>query len=105
RWCAVSLGHSGSPIYRKSRRCRLRHVINCVQSQLITDHQGTINASQCRLSVPPINASQCRLSVCISAAYQCQSVPLNSASQCRLLVPVSTAYQCHISVLPFGAHQ
>ncbi|CAI9580962.1 unnamed protein product [Staurois parvus] len=32
---SVSLGHSGSPIHRKSRRCLLSHVISCVQSQLI----------------------------------------------------------------------
>ncbi|CAI9617491.1 unnamed protein product [Staurois parvus] len=36
RRCAVSLGHSGSPIHGKSRSCRLGHVISCVQSQLIT---------------------------------------------------------------------
>ncbi|CAI9611765.1 unnamed protein product [Staurois parvus] len=33
-----NLGHSRSPIHGKSRRCRLSHVISCVQSQLITDH-------------------------------------------------------------------
>ncbi|CAI9585398.1 unnamed protein product, partial [Staurois parvus] len=40
RQCAVSLGHSGSPIHGKSQRCRLSHVISCVQSQLITCKQG-----------------------------------------------------------------
>ncbi|CAI9607963.1 unnamed protein product, partial [Staurois parvus] len=40
RRCAVCLGHSGSPIHVKSRRCQLGHVISCVQSQLITCKQG-----------------------------------------------------------------
>ncbi|CAI9599514.1 unnamed protein product, partial [Staurois parvus] len=40
RRCAVSLGHSGSPIHGKSQRCRLGHVISCVQLQLITCKQG-----------------------------------------------------------------
>ncbi|CAI9567595.1 unnamed protein product, partial [Staurois parvus] len=93
----------------KSRRCRLGHVISCVQSQLITDHQGTddqcgprsatcqcssvpisaksmpnISAYQCT-SMPHISAHLSSLSMSpISATYQCQSVPPNSASQCRL---------------------
>ncbi|CAI9586534.1 unnamed protein product, partial [Staurois parvus] len=80
-----SLGHSGSLINGKSRRCRLGHVISCVQSQLIawdiyTDHQGTDD--QCAHQCSPINAS-----------CQCPSVP----HQCHLSVPTS-AHQCHISV-------
>ncbi|CAI9532369.1 unnamed protein product, partial [Staurois parvus] len=79
RRCAVSLGHSGSPIHGKSRRCRLGHVISYVQSQLITwnmytDHQGTDD--QCALmisvapAVPPVSAHQCQLSVPISVTDQ-----------------------------------
>ncbi|CAI9561185.1 unnamed protein product, partial [Staurois parvus] len=56
RRCAVSLGHSGSPIHGKSQRCRLSHVI---QSQLITwdmytDHQSTDD--------------QCALMICVAPA-------------------------------------
>ncbi|CAI9595846.1 unnamed protein product, partial [Staurois parvus] len=69
RW---SLGHSESPINRKSQRCRLCHVISGVQSQLIawdmyTDHQGTDD--QCALmiivapSVSPASVHQCHISV------------------------------------------
>ncbi|CAI9621217.1 unnamed protein product, partial [Staurois parvus] len=100
--CSVSLGHSGSPINRKSRRCRLGHVISCVQSQLIswdiyTDHQGTDD--QCALTicvapaVPPVSVHQCQLSVLIHATSQCPSVP----HQCHISLPTS-AHQCHISV-------
>ncbi|CAI9576333.1 unnamed protein product, partial [Staurois parvus] len=123
-----SLGHSGSPINRKSRRCRLGHVISCVQSQLITwdmytDHQSTDD--QCALmicvapAVPAVSVHQCQLSVLIHAicpsvphfsAYQCTSMPHISAhlscfsvapisaSQCRLSMPVSATYQCCQSV-------
>ncbi|CAI9536150.1 unnamed protein product, partial [Staurois parvus] len=58
---------------------------------------------QCQ-SVPPFNASQCHLSVLpVSATYQCcQSVPPISASQCRLSVCISAAYQC-ASVPPISA--
>ncbi|CAI9543480.1 unnamed protein product [Staurois parvus] len=50
RRCAVFLGHSGSPIYGKRRKCRLGHVISCVQSQLITwdtytDHHLSVSIS------------------------------------------------------------
>ncbi|CAI9621447.1 unnamed protein product, partial [Staurois parvus] len=80
----------------KRRRCRLGHVISCVQSQLITwdmytDHQGTDD--QCALmisvapAVPPVSAHQC----------QCPSVPRASAHQCHISVHTS-AHQCHISV-------
>ncbi|CAI9583862.1 unnamed protein product, partial [Staurois parvus] len=102
RWCAVSLGHSGSLINGKSRRCRLVHVISCVQSQLITwdmytDHQSTDD--QCALmisvapAVPPVSVHQCQLSVLINATCQRPSVP----HQCHISVPTS-AHQCHISV-------
>ncbi|CAI9536084.1 unnamed protein product, partial [Staurois parvus] len=74
RWCAVSLGHSGSQFSGKSRRSRICHVISCVQSQLITwdmytDHQSTDD--QCALmicvapTVPPVSVHQCQLSVLI----------------------------------------
>ncbi|CAI9544120.1 unnamed protein product, partial [Staurois parvus] len=82
--CAVSLGHSGSPIHGKSRRCRLSHVISCVQSQLITDHQSTDD--QCALMIcvapaaPPVSVHQCQLSVLIHATCQCPSVPHISAT-------------------------
>ncbi|CAI9548773.1 unnamed protein product, partial [Staurois parvus] len=79
----------------KSQRCRLGHVISCVQSQLITwdiytDHQGTDD--QCALiisvapAVPPVSVHQCLM-----------SVPRASAHQCHISVPTS-AHQCHISV-------
>ncbi|CAI9588711.1 unnamed protein product, partial [Staurois parvus] len=73
RWCAVSLGHSASPINGKRRRCQLCHVISCVQSQLITSP-----------AVPPVSAHQCQLSVPISATCQCPSVP----HQCHISVPI-----------------
>ncbi|CAI9550299.1 unnamed protein product [Staurois parvus] len=81
RRCAVSLGHSGSPIYGKSQRCWLGHVISCVQSQLITDHQSTDD--QCTLicvapAMPPVSVHQFQL----------------CAHPCHLPVP----HQCHISV-------
>ncbi|CAI9617835.1 unnamed protein product [Staurois parvus] len=83
----------------KSRRCWLRHVISCVQSQLITwdmctDHQGTDD--QCALmisvapAVPPVSVHQCLMSVLISASCQCPSVPRASAHQCH----ISATYQC-----------
>ncbi|CAI9564004.1 unnamed protein product, partial [Staurois parvus] len=95
--CAVSHGHSGSPIHGKSRRCWLGHVRSCVQSQLITDHQGTDD--QCALmisvapAVPPVSVHQGHVSVLIHATCQCPSVP----HQCHISVPTS-AHQCHISV-------
>ncbi|CAI9587805.1 unnamed protein product [Staurois parvus] len=78
--CAAPGGHSGSLINGKSRRCRLGHVISCVQSQLIT-------------SVPLVSVHQCQLSVLIHATCQCPSVP----HQCHFSVPTS-AHQCQISV-------
>ncbi|CAI9540820.1 unnamed protein product, partial [Staurois parvus] len=69
----------------------------CVQSQLITDHQGTDD--QCALmisvapAVSPVSVHQCLVSMLISASCQCPSVP----HQCHISVPTS-AHQCHISV-------
>ncbi|CAI9602973.1 unnamed protein product, partial [Staurois parvus] len=94
---AVSLGHSGSPIYGKSRRCLLGHVISCVQSQLITDHQGTDDqcgprSATCQCpSVPAASAEQCH----INATYQCPSeLPFSVSHQCNLSMPISATYQC-----------
>ncbi|CAI9583896.1 unnamed protein product, partial [Staurois parvus] len=125
--CAVSFGHSRSPIYGKSRRCWLDHVISCVQTQLITwdmytDHQSTDD--QCALMIcvasaaPPASVHQCQLCAhsChlpvpisatsmphISAHLTCLSVsPISAASQCRLSVPISDACQCP-SVPPTSA--
>ncbi|CAI9568275.1 unnamed protein product, partial [Staurois parvus] len=107
-----TLGHSGSPIYGKSRRCRLGHVISCVQSQLITwdmytDHQSTDD--QCALmisvapEVPPVSGHQCQLPVLNSATCQCTSMPHVSAHLRCLSVPPINANQCHLSVLPISA--
>ncbi|CAI9594319.1 unnamed protein product [Staurois parvus] len=96
--CAVSLGHSGSPINGKSQRFRLGHVISCPITTDLTDHQGTDD--QCALmisvapAVPPVSVHQCQLSVLIKATCQCPSVQ----HQCCISVPTST-HQCHISVL------
>ncbi|CAI9606351.1 unnamed protein product, partial [Staurois parvus] len=105
----------------KSRRCRLSHVISCVQSQLITwdiytDHQGTDD--QCALmisvapAVPPVSVHQCLVSVLISAsyqchinAYQCTSMPHISAHLSCLSVSPISASQCHLSMLPISASQ
>ncbi|CAI9546544.1 unnamed protein product, partial [Staurois parvus] len=91
-----------------------------VQSQLITDHQGTDD--QCALmfsvapAVPPVSVHQGLVSVLISASYQCLPVHINATYQCpselpfsatyqwRLSVPVSGAYQCQ-SVPPISVHQ
>ncbi|CAI9542256.1 unnamed protein product, partial [Staurois parvus] len=103
RWCAVSLGHSGSPINGKSRRCRLGHGISCVQSQLITWDMYTDHHSiddQCALminvapAVPPISAHQCQLSVLIHGTSQCPSVPHFSAHPWHQPVPISATFQC-----------
>ncbi|CAI9572490.1 unnamed protein product, partial [Staurois parvus] len=102
----------------KSRRCRLGHVVSCVQSQLIascradssrgeeswksaflrgdiyTDHQGTDD--QCALmicvapAVPPVSAHQCQLSVLINATFRCL---INATYQC-LPVHINATYQC-----------
>ncbi|CAI9615116.1 unnamed protein product, partial [Staurois parvus] len=119
-----SLGHSGSPINGRSRRCRLGYVISCVQSQLITwdmytDHQST---DQCALmisvapAVPPVSVHQCQLSVLISAsarqchisgptsAHQCHisgpisELPFSATYQCQSVPPISAIYQCCLSV-------
>ncbi|CAI9543056.1 unnamed protein product, partial [Staurois parvus] len=128
--CTVSLGHSRSPINGKSRRCRLGHLISCVQSQLITWDMGTDDqcgprSATCQCpSMPPASAHQCLnndtyqcLPVHINATYQCpsdlpfsvtyqcQSVPPINASQCHLSVlPISVTYQCQ-SVPPISVHQ
>ncbi|CAI9554279.1 unnamed protein product, partial [Staurois parvus] len=77
----------------KSRRCRLGHVISCVQSQLITwdmytDHQGTDD--QCALmisvapAVPPVSVHQCHVPV----PHQCHISAHTSAHQCHISVPI-----------------
>ncbi|CAI9562193.1 unnamed protein product, partial [Staurois parvus] len=101
----------------KSQRCRLGHLISCVQSQLITDHQGTDD--QCALmisvapAVPPVSVHQCLMSVLISASYQCPSVPhIISAYQCTSMphyqcpseLPFSVTHQCQ-SMPPTSVHQ
>ncbi|CAI9577465.1 unnamed protein product, partial [Staurois parvus] len=127
RQCSVSLGNSGSPIHGKSQRCRLGHVISCVQSQLITwdmytDHHH--HDDQCALidqcgprsatcqcpSVPAVSAEQCHVPVPISAtsmphisAYQCTSMPHISAHLSCPSVPPISASQCHLSVPPISA--
>ncbi|CAI9597947.1 unnamed protein product [Staurois parvus] len=87
---------SGS-VQRGDRRCRLSHVISCVQSQLITDHQGTDDQCALMISVAPevplVSAHQCHMPVPISATCQCPSVQ----HQCHISVHTS-AHQCHISV-------
>ncbi|CAI9592324.1 unnamed protein product, partial [Staurois parvus] len=118
RRCAVSNGHSGSPIHGKSRRCRLGHVISYVH----------ITADQCALMIcvaptaPPVSVHQCQLSVLIHATCQCPSVPHFSAHQCHInaiyqcpselpfsvthqcqSMPAINASQCHLSVLPISA--
>ncbi|CAI9581701.1 unnamed protein product, partial [Staurois parvus] len=119
-WCAVSLRHSVSPIHGKSRRCRLGHVISCVQSQLITwdmytDHQSTDDlcspsSANCQCpSVPAVSAHPCHLPVPISDTFQCPSVPHFSALQCTSMPHISAhlsfAFQCHPSVPPINASQ
>ncbi|CAI9542948.1 unnamed protein product, partial [Staurois parvus] len=100
----------------KSRRCRLGHVISCVQSQLITDHQSTDDQRALMIcvapAVPPVSAHQCLVPVPISAtsmphisAYQCTSMPHISAHvSCLSVSPISATYQCQ-SVPPISAHQ
>ncbi|CAI9563978.1 unnamed protein product, partial [Staurois parvus] len=121
--CTVSLEHSGLPIHGKSRRCRLSHVISCVQSQLITwdmykDHQST--DEQCALMIcvapaaPPVSVHQCQLPMPISATFQCHinatyqcpsELPFSVTHQCHLSMPVSATYQCCQSVPPISASQ
>ncbi|CAI9606410.1 unnamed protein product, partial [Staurois parvus] len=88
-----SLRHSRSPIHGKSRRCRIGHVISCVQSQLITYHQSTDDQGALMICVA--------LSVPISASSQCSSMPPASAHQCHISATFqcpSVPHQCHISV-------
>ncbi|CAI9550990.1 unnamed protein product, partial [Staurois parvus] len=106
--CTVSLGHSGSPIHGKSRRCRLGHVISCFQSQLITCKQGnagyrhfsptSCNADSSALMISPRHR---HLSVSISTSSQCSSMPPASAHQCHINATYqfpSVPHQCYISV-------
>ncbi|CAI9557343.1 unnamed protein product [Staurois parvus] len=74
-----------------SRRCRLGHVISCLQSQLIT-------------SVPPVSVHQCLMSVLISASCQCTSVLHISAYQCTSMPHISAHLSC-LSVSPISASQ
>ncbi|CAI9580450.1 unnamed protein product, partial [Staurois parvus] len=130
---ASALCPSDTADHGKSRRCRLYHVISCVQSQLITwdtctDHQGTDD--QCALmisvapEVPPVSVHQCQQSVpcasahqChINATYQCIPVHINATYLCpselsfnvthqgHLSMPISATYQCQ-SVSPISAHK
>ncbi|CAI9551149.1 unnamed protein product, partial [Staurois parvus] len=91
-----------------SRRCRLGHVISCVQSQLLTwdiytDHQGTDDqcgprSATCQCSSVP---HQCHIPVHINATYQCPSeLPFNVTHQCHLSMPISATYQCCQSSVP-----
>ncbi|CAI9570905.1 unnamed protein product, partial [Staurois parvus] len=106
----VSFRHSGSLIHRKSQRCRLGHVISCVQSQLITwdmytDHQSTDD--QCALMI--CVAQQRHLSLFISASSQCSSMPCtfqhpSVPHQYHISAPISatsmphfSTHQCHIN--------
>ncbi|CAI9574867.1 unnamed protein product, partial [Staurois parvus] len=82
----------------KSRICRLGHVISCVQSQLITDHQGTDDqcspsSATCQYpSVPRASAHQCHILVHINATYQCPSeLPFSVTHQCHQSVRISAA--------------
>ncbi|CAI9559992.1 unnamed protein product, partial [Staurois parvus] len=85
------------PVRCVPRTKRITERAEGVQSQLITDHQGTDD--QCALmisvapEVPPVSAHQCHVPVPISATCQCPSVP----HICHISVHTS-AHQCHISV-------
>ncbi|CAI9618165.1 unnamed protein product, partial [Staurois parvus] len=82
--------------------------MSCVQSQLITDHQGTDD--QCALmisvapEVPPVSVHQCQLTVLNSATCQCPSVPHISAYQCTSVPHISAHMSCP-SVSPISASQ
>ncbi|CAI9574918.1 unnamed protein product, partial [Staurois parvus] len=93
-----SLGHNGSPSNGKSRRCRLGHVISCVQSQLI--------ACKCQLSafLSSRAPQQCHLSLSINATCQCPSVPHIRAYQCTSMPHISAYLSC-LSVPPINASQ
>ncbi|CAI9591772.1 unnamed protein product, partial [Staurois parvus] len=117
---AGALCPSDTADHRKIRRCRLGHVISCVQSQLITwdmytDHQGTDD--QCALmisvapEVPPASAHQCHVPVPISAtsmphisAHQCTSMPHISAYQCTSMPHISAHLSC-LSMSPISVSQ
>ncbi|CAI9586562.1 unnamed protein product, partial [Staurois parvus] len=94
-----SLGHSGSLIHGKSRRCRLGHVISCG-----TDDQCALMISVAP-AVPPVSVQQCQLSVLIhppasahqchiNATYQCLPVHINATYQCPSELPFSVTHQC-----------
>ncbi|CAI9543246.1 unnamed protein product, partial [Staurois parvus] len=112
RRSAVRCVLRSTPIHGKSRRCRLGHVISCVQSLLITwdmytDHQSTDDQCALMISVAPEVpavqcAEQCHLPVPISA-YQCTSMPHISAHLSCILVSPMSAKQCQLSVLPVSA--
>ncbi|CAI9531392.1 unnamed protein product, partial [Staurois parvus] len=98
--------------HEQSRRCRLGHVISCVQSQLIiwdmyTDHQGTDDQCALMISVAPavtsVKVHQCQLSVPISATYQCIPVHINATYQCPSELPFSVIHQCQS--VPSAAYQ
>ncbi|CAI9586727.1 unnamed protein product, partial [Staurois parvus] len=107
---AGALCPSDTADHGKSQRCRLGHVISCVQSQLITwdmytDHQSTDD--QCALmisvapEVPPVSVHQCQQSVLISATCQCPSVPHISAYQCTSMPHISAHLSC-LSMSPIS---
>ncbi|CAI9568015.1 unnamed protein product, partial [Staurois parvus] len=129
---AGALCPSDTADHGKSRRCRLGHVISCVQSQLITwdmytDHQGTDDQCALMISVAPevplVSVHQCQESVLISASahqchinatYQCLPVHINATYQCPSELPFNVTHQCqsvppinanqyHLSVLPISA--
>ncbi|CAI9600522.1 unnamed protein product, partial [Staurois parvus] len=93
---------------------------SCVQSQLITDHQGTddqcgprsatcqcssVPVSISATSMPHISAYQCTSMPHSSAHLSCLSMSPISASQCHLSMPISNTYQCCQSVAPISASQ
>ncbi|CAI9598391.1 unnamed protein product, partial [Staurois parvus] len=93
----------------ESRRCRLCHVISCVQSQLITwdmytDHQCTDDQCALMISVAPevplVSAHQCQCH--INATHKCIPVHINATYQCPSELPFNVTHQCQ-SVLPISA--
>ncbi|CAI9578772.1 unnamed protein product [Staurois parvus] len=86
-------GHSRSPIHGKSRRCRLGHVISCVQSQLITWDMYTDD--QCALMISVASSVPA-----VSAHLSCLSVSPINPKQCHLSMMPVNAHQCHLPVPP-----
>ncbi|CAI9587527.1 unnamed protein product, partial [Staurois parvus] len=91
----------------KSQRCRLDHVISCVQSQLTTSREERRagnqfsterTCTQCALmisvapAVPCVSAHQCH----INATYQCLPVHINTTYQCPSELPFGVTHQCHL---------